>query len=139
MGTPPDMPSARFERLHERLPARRQNVAPLRRAAAGFAARSGMSTRRCDDVALAVSEVVSAIVAAHEDEDDPGQAVVDASASGGVLQVVVCDEGPDGDVRELPGAIRLGIGLAVIERVTDALAIDAPGTGVHVRMTFAKN
>ena len=54
------------ERLHDRLPALPESIAPLRHSVLGFASDSGASERQREDIALAVSEALSnAVVHAY--------------------------------------------------------------------------
>ena len=120
--------------MHERWEARPQSIAPLRRAVATFAARNGATARQCEDIALAVSEALTAVVFAPEVGRDEGNVVVDARVSGDALQVVVCDEGGRTLPREDDAA--LGFGFAVIVRLAEAIEIEDAMPGVRVRMTF---
>jgi len=126
------------ERLHDRLPALPESIAPLRHSVLGFASDSGASERQREDIALAVSEALSnAVVHAYVGRDSPGLLAVNARLRGRWLEVVVCDEG----VGMLPRADGpgLGLGLALIARVTEDLELESLDAipGVRVRMKFA--
>jgi anti-sigma regulatory factor (Ser/Thr protein kinase) len=125
---------ARPARLHERRPAQPLSIAPLRRAVVAFAADNGASEDRCLDIALAVSEALTAVVDSPDNRADDGIVVVDASVHERSLQVVVCDDG----VRTLPREddSGLGFGLAVIVRLTDGLEIEDAAPGVRLRLDF---
>lgn len=103
-----------------------------------YAAAGGVSQRRREDVALAVSEALSNVVVhAYDGLDDPGDVWVDAWMDGDTLQVAVCDDG-NGMTRQCPSS-GLGLGLALMGQVADALRIEsrASAAGLRVRMTFA--
>jgi anti-sigma regulatory factor (Ser/Thr protein kinase) len=121
-------------RLHERGPARPQTIAPLRRAVVAFAAHNGASPARCEDIALAVSEALTAVVYAPHGRMLAGNVVVDAHVVERTLEVVVCDDG----VRDQPRDEDTGLafGLAVIVRLADAFAIEDAMPGMRIRMTF---
>jgi serine/threonine-protein kinase RsbW len=108
--------------LHERLPARSQSIARLRR----------------EDIALAVSEAVSnAVKHAYPGRNRDGTVELHARISDAMLEVLVCDDGEGMQPRSAsPG---LGLGLAVIGHVTQDLQVENrdPSPGVRVRMTFA--
>lgn len=110
----------------------------LRRAVIEFAARNGASERRCEDIALAVSEALAnAVIHAYVGYDEPGGVGVEAWMNERSLEVVVCDEGIGLKPRvDSPG---LGLGLALIGQMTERLVLDSAETqpGVCVRMTFA--
>ena len=126
------------ERLHDRLPALPESIAPLRHSVLGFASDSGASERQREDIALAVSEALSnAVVHAYVGHDSPGLLAVNARLRGRWLEVVVCDEGVGMLPRtDSPG---LGLGLALIARVTEELELESLDAipGVRVRMKFA--
>jgi len=126
------------ERLHDRLPALPESIAPLRHSVLGFASDSGASERQREDIALAVSEALSnAVVHAYVGRDSPGLLAVNARLRGRWLEVVVCDEGVGMLPRtDSPG---LGLGLALIARVTEELELESLDAipGVRVRMKFA--
>lgn len=126
------------ERLHDRLPALPESIAPLRHSVLGFASDSGASERQREDIALAVSEALSnAVVHAYVGHDSPGVVAVNARREGRWLEVVVCDEGIGMLPRtDSPG---LGLGLPLIVRVTEGLELESMDAmpGVRVRMKFA--
>jgi len=121
-------------RLHERRAALPGSIAPLRRAVVAFAAASGASELLCDDIALAVSEALTAAVYAPDGQRDGGTVVVDASVLRRSLQVVVCDEGAGTLPRDDDAG--LGFALGVIVRLADSVEIEETAPGVRVRMAF---
>jgi serine/threonine-protein kinase RsbW len=137
-GTPSRMSTGYHARLQERLPARPESIAPLRRAVVAYAARNGASDRQREDVALAVSEALSnAVLHAYVGSEGTGEVGVDAWIEERRLTVRVYDDGIGMTPRaDSPG---LGLGLALIARMTEQMRIESrdstPGTGV--RMTFA--
>ena len=124
------------QQLHQRLPAHKDNVAPLRRRVVAFAARCGAADRQLDDIALAVSEALSnAVLHAYLGHARPGAIDVRVLASERSLHVLVSDEGSGLVVRDdSPGA---GLGLALIGRVTDHFELIDATPGLRVQMTFA--
>lgn len=132
------MPVSHRSRLEQRLPARPENITALRRSVVQYAADGGVSERRREDVALAVSEALSNVVVhAYDGHDEPGDVWVDAWIHRNALQVSVCDDG-NGMTRRSPSP-GLGLGLALIGTVADALRIENEDAspGVRVRMTFS--
>jgi serine/threonine-protein kinase RsbW/stage II sporulation protein AB (anti-sigma F factor) len=137
LGTPIDVPTGIQPRLHERLAASPENIAPLRRAVTAYAGDHGATVRQLEDVALAVSEAVSNAVLHAYIGRVPGHVEVDAWIAGERLHVIVGDDGSGMRPRaDSPG---LRMGLSLIGLVTDRLELEsrdaAPGT--RVRMTFA--
>jgi anti-sigma regulatory factor (Ser/Thr protein kinase) len=124
------------EQLHERVPARPESIAPLRKAVVRFAAGNGASAPERDDIALAVTEALgNAVLHAYVGHDRPGPLALDAWMRERSLEVVVCDEGNGMTPRtDSPG---LGIGLTLIERIAQQLRFEETRPGVRVRMTFA--
>ena len=129
-----DVPARR--RPHERRAARPECVGPLRTAIDEFAAAGGASRSQRDDIAIAVSEALNnAVLHAYAGRDTPGIVAVDAWMSARSLDVVVCDEGAGMLPRTGPGG--MGLGLALMVRLTRRLAIEETEQGMRVRMTFA--
>ena len=120
-------------RLHERGPARPQTIAPLRRAVVAFARANGASAQRREDIALAVSEALTAVVYTPDGNGLDGSVVVDAHIVERSLEVVVCDDGGRAEARDDNG---LGFGLVVIVHLADAFAIEDATPGRRVRMMF---
>lgn len=122
--------------VHERAPARAQSIAPLRRAVVEFAASCGATGRRCEDIAIAVSEALTnAVVHGYAGLDEPGDVAVQAWLDDRSLQVVICDEGVGMRPRfQSPG---MGFGLALISRMTDQVRFEDVMPGLRLRMTFA--
>jgi anti-sigma regulatory factor (Ser/Thr protein kinase) len=125
-------------RLQERLPARPESIAPLRRAVVAYAGSNGASERQGEDIALAVSEALSNVVLhAYVGHEVAGDVGVDAWIDERVLEVVVEDGG--GGMMPRTDSPGLGLGLALIGRLAEQLRIESPDStpGVRVHMTFA--
>jgi anti-sigma regulatory factor (Ser/Thr protein kinase) len=128
------MATGQQSRLHERRAARPQNIAPLRRVVVAFAAANGATEQQCEDIGLAVSEALTAIIHTPEGRADVGNVVVDARVVEHSLQVVVCDEGLGSLPRDEDAG--LGFGFAVIVHLAEAIEIEDEMPGVRMRMTF---
>lgn len=124
-------------RLRERLPARPQNVTPLRQAVVRYARSCGASARRREDIALAVSEAISNVVlhAYVGRQDMAGCVGVEAWMDDDNLAVVVFDEG--GGMSRRDDSPGLGLGLGLIDQMADTLEVEDSRPGLRVRMTFA--
>ena len=133
-----NVPTGFQSRLKERLPARAENIALLRRAVVAYAGSNGASERQREDIALAVSEALSnAVLHAYVGHDSPGDVGVDAWIDERALRVVVCDDGVGMLPRtDSPG---LGLGLSLMARMTEHLEVESPDAtrGMRLRMTFA--
>lgn len=135
-GTRSRVPSVCARQLRELRPARPESVAPLRQAAVRFAREHGASAAKRDDIALAVSEAVtSGVLQGYVGHAAAGTIELRATHSRGKLVIVVCDRG-NGLQTRLDGH-EMGLGLALIERVSDLLEIGDTRPGLLVRMTFA--
>ncbi|HVL96776.1 MAG TPA: ATP-binding protein [Solirubrobacteraceae bacterium] len=113
-----------------------EEVARLRHAVAEYAARNGMPVEQVQDVALAVSEVVTnAVVHAFPDSDD-GSITVMATVNGEEVTVRVVDDGAGLNPRpDSPGA---GLGLSIAGRLAQRMVVEHPPRGgTEVRMSFA--
>ena len=125
------------EPLHKTVPARAEELAPLRHAVTDYARRVGVVDPF--GVALALSETVSnAILHAYADEPDGGRVEVHAEPAdaGESLCVTVVDHGRGMQPRDdSPG---IGAGLPLVSRVAKRFDISAPpGGGTKVCMVFA--
>ena len=125
------------EPLHRTVPARAEELAPLRHAVAEYARRVGIIDPF--GVTLALSEAVSnAIVHAYVGEPAPGPVEVHAETvcAGEALRLTVVDHGRGMCPRtDSPG---IGAGLPLVSRVTDSFEIcEAPDGGTQVCMLFA--
>jgi stage II sporulation protein AB (anti-sigma F factor) len=107
-------------------------VASAREAMAAFALESGANSEQADQIRLAVSEAVTNAVL-HGYPDRSGDVHVHASITGQSLSIVVRDDG----VGMQPHLSRPGLGLGLVARVTDRMAIVARlQGGVELQMHF---
>jgi serine/threonine-protein kinase RsbW len=112
-------------------------VAGIRHAVLAAAEAYGMSAADRADIALAVSEACANVVAhAYVDDAAPGPLCVKTYRRDDEFVVVVSDEGTGIAPRaDSPG---LGLGLALIARLTQRLEIGSNGLGgAKVTMAFA--
>ena len=108
----------------------------LRQEIRDYATRSGLGSRRAQEVTLAVSEIISnAVVHAYRDGGD-GTITVGAEPADDGIVVRVVDDGIGLSPRpDSPGA---GMGLMIAGMIADRLQIERPQQGgTAVRMTFA--
>jgi serine/threonine-protein kinase RsbW/stage II sporulation protein AB (anti-sigma F factor) len=119
------------------VPATPDQVAPLRRSVTGFARDHGFDAQRAADVALAVSEALNNVVLhAYRDGVRGGRMSLTASLNGGGALVIVIEDDGVGLIPD-PQSTGLGLGLAIMRRVTDALDLDAGERGGRVCLHFA--
>ena len=122
-------------RLSRRMPATPASVAPLRRAVAALAQEAGFEPERIEDIAVALSEVLTNVVLhAYRDRRLPGPVALAAALDGEALRVTVRDEGVGFSPR--PDSPGLGLGLPLVESVADEVEISASrpsGTVVSLR------
>ncbi len=116
-----------------RIPGTPLGVRVLRREMARMAEQCGMDAEGIADVRLAVTEAATNAVM-HAYADTEGDVRVTAAMGNGELAIVIADAGPGlVDRDDSPG---LGVGLAVIARVSDQLRIVSDSGGTEVHMTF---
>jgi len=111
-----------------------ESVTGLRHKAAAFATDRGAGPELVDDVALAVSEIVTNAVKYAYETGTEGVVELDASAAGGMLDITIRDRGGGFGEGSTDG---LGLGLAIVARLCDDLRIVQEGAGTEVRMRFA--
>jgi serine/threonine-protein kinase RsbW len=132
----PEQDTARITR---HAPAEPGEIARLRRAVAGLARRGGFAPERVDDIALAVSEVLTnSVVHAYHSAAEPGGVDVEAELRDDAVHVTIADEGHGfARRRDSPG---LGLGLAIAGMIADDLRI-APAlpTGTRVSLRFDRS
>jgi anti-sigma regulatory factor (Ser/Thr protein kinase) len=121
--------------LSESAPAAPASVSWARQLIVDFAAAAGLSGQRLEDVRLAISEAVTNAVA-YAYDGVPGEIHVIAAVVPEELWLVIADDG--NGMRARPTEARgLGLGLALMAQLSDALTILARSSGgVEVRMRF---
>jgi anti-sigma regulatory factor (Ser/Thr protein kinase) len=123
--------------FRQTFPVEPASAGKARHAVIDFAQSRGAINGTVAAIALAVSEAVSnAIVHAYRHREDPGDIVVEAQHTPGGIRVLVIDDGIGIVPRtDSPG---LGLGLAMIGRVADAVEVRGrPEGGTEVCMRFA--
>ena len=122
-------------RLRRRVDATPAAIAPLRRAVAGLASGAGFATDRVDDVALAVSEILTNVVVhAYRGDRDAGLVELTAVACERGVEVTIADEGTG--MRRRDDSPGLGLGLAMATMVADGVRVSPvrpSGTSVWLR------
>lgn len=125
------------ERYAERcrdLDAQPGSVAAARGTLSDFAADVGASAIQVDKVRLAVSEAVTNAVL-HAYRGLPGHIHVTAALAGSELWILIADDG--GGMRPEADRPGLGLGLGLISRVCDDMAIGPRSSGgTEVRILF---
>ncbi len=117
------------------VPARSENLAPVRQAVAQFAESLGAEPDVIEDVRLAVNEACSNVVR-HAYGNEDGDLEVAARPDGRRLLVQVRDSGRGFSApTDNPGA---GAGLTLMRAASEALRIAerANGSGTHVWLAF---
>lgn len=114
---------------------RSEDVTRLRHAVMDYSVRHGLGPPQVDDVALAVTEVVSnAVMHAYRDGGD-GTITVNARSDGDQLTIRIADDGVGFTPRhDSPGA---GLGLSIARHVADRFQIEQLSPGTAVSLTFA--
>ena len=127
-----DPDCATFSRTATAVPS---EVAPLRRAVVAYARDAGVARRALDDLALAVSELLTNVVLhAYPDGLGPGAMSVTAHFDGDGLRVTVTDEGIGIATSPPP---RFGLGLTIAREVASRLELaQAEGGGTAIRLSF---
>jgi anti-sigma regulatory factor (Ser/Thr protein kinase) len=113
-----------------------QEVTRIRHAISAYTASQGVPQGVVDDVALAVSEVVSnCVVHAFPRGSEDGTITIMATVNGAEVTIRVVDDGVGLSPRiDSPGA---GLGLAIAGKIARRMVVETPQRGgTEVRMTF---
>jgi serine/threonine-protein kinase RsbW len=119
-------------------PATPEGVPQARIAVTELCERLGLDGEQADDIRLAVTEACTNCVL-HSQGESPGEAtfVLDASVNHDELVIVVRDFG-GGLLRAPVGSGGLGLGLQLIEQLSDGTQISSrAGGGTRVSMRFS--
>jgi serine/threonine-protein kinase RsbW len=116
-------------------PAIPSSIAPLRGQVGSFASASGACPDLVADIKLAVSEAVTNAVKHAYGADNRGAVELSAAvAEDGALEIGIEDQGR-WDMGRSSG---LGLGLPLIARLSDGMAIRQSDSGTVVEMRFAR-
>jgi anti-sigma regulatory factor (Ser/Thr protein kinase) len=119
-----------------RLPNRAENVSLVREMLHGLADALRLDRSRLDDIKTAVSEACNNVVL-HAYEGGEGPMELRVHINEDSLEVVVIDEGGGIRPRPVTDERMQGIGLSVIQALTDRTVFrGAAGEGTEVRMEF---
>jgi anti-sigma regulatory factor (Ser/Thr protein kinase) len=130
-------------RVARRAAAEPHEIAPLRRCVAGLARTAGFAPERVDDVALAVSEVLTNVVVhAYRDGDGHGDGAgpveLQAAIDGDQVFVTIADQG--GGFARRDDSPGLGLGLAIARMIADELDISRlQPSGTLVALRFDRD
>jgi anti-sigma regulatory factor (Ser/Thr protein kinase) len=122
---------------HWKSDARPEDVARLRHEVVDYAVEQGLDRELVDDIALAVSEVVTNAVLHAFPQPGGGSITVMATVSGDEVILRVVDDGVGLRPRaDSPGA---GLGLSIAGQVARRVVVERPERGgTEVRMTFVR-
>lgn len=117
------------------LDARAECLLVVRQALEGAARAHGISGQLLDDLKLAATEASSNVVKYAYPNGD-GKLWVEFDADERRVCVAVCDSGFWREPPEQVDPVQSGMGIPLIEAVTDSCKIDSDGEGTRVVMTF---
>jgi serine/threonine-protein kinase RsbW len=120
---------------HWKTEPRPEEISRLRHELVEYAADQGLDRPLIDDIALAVSEVVTNAVLHAFPNSDGGSITVMATVNGGEVTLRIVDDGVGMRPRlDSPGA---GLGLSIAGQVARRMVVEHPERGgTEVRMTF---
>ncbi len=115
------------------LPVETAAASAARHAVRQFAREHGAADATTADIALAVSEAVTNVIAHAHDQASPGAVILAAERDGDALRVLVRDHG----VTRRATGLGSGLGLATIGQVAQSLEVRIDETGgAELRMKF---
>lgn len=118
--------------LQLRLPARLRSLRPTRHALAYWLHRAGADAATATTLVLAVNEAVANAVE-HAYQPGSGEVNIEARVDDGAIEVRVRDRGTWRPRRDVGG----GLGLHLMERLVDDVAVDTTGGGTTVVLRVA--
>jgi anti-sigma regulatory factor (Ser/Thr protein kinase) len=120
---------------HWKTPARPEEISRLRHEVVEYAVDQGLDNALVNDIALAVSEVVTNAVLHAFPEPGDGSITVMATVNGDEVTLRIVDDGVGMRPRmDSPGA---GLGLSIAGQVSRRMVVERPERGgTEVRMTF---
>jgi serine/threonine-protein kinase RsbW len=123
--------------IHLTVPARADSIAVVRHALSALAGPYDLPSAVVDDMRLAVTEACTNVVR-HAYGEQAGRIEVTVRPASEALQVVVADAGQG--MGRSPDTAGPGLGLRLIEAVTDSFAVESePGAaGSRLVMSFRR-
>lgn len=113
-------------------------VRRLRHAICDYAAEQGMPARRRDDVALAVTEIVTNAVLHARPHSGDALTEIHVSADVWDDEVTVCVTDDGIGLQPRPDSPGAGYGLSIADRLAERIVYDVPEAGgTAISMTFA--
>jgi serine/threonine-protein kinase RsbW len=121
------------------LDARPENLALTRLALAGVAANAGAPREVVSDLKLAVTEACTNVIQHAYEGAGPGSIVVRYTGEPGTIAIEVEDSGSGFEPGASPGGVGRngsgnGMGLMIIQVLTDELEIASTGAGTRLRL-----
>ena len=124
--------------FHETYPAVAQSVSAIRAALTQFLDAHRVGRETIESVKLAASEAATNVVIhAYRDRDTSGEIEVASWIGNEHVHIVIADHGSGLSARLDSPGLGLGLGLAIVARVTDGLDLLRQENGFEIRMRFS--